>query len=76
MVTPTTKIRIGDGSIKVPYNREFDNKTYHFFTYECSMGGVHQEMDDRKEQFYIRVLKIPNNKGYVVYVRDKKTRGK
>jgi hypothetical protein len=76
MVIRTTQISVADGSVKVPHNREFGGKTFRLFSFETSMRNVHQEMDDRKEHFFMRFIRLPNNKGYVVYVRDKKIRRK
>ena len=69
-----SRIRRDDTKDEIPTYRKFDGQVFRLHSFRPTIKEANYEMEEYKENFYIRKVRRPGNKGYVIYLRDKRNR--
>lgn len=69
-----SKIHRKTKSDETPVYRKFSGQIFRLHSFRPSIREANWEMGEYKENFFIRKVRLPGNKGYVIYVRDKRAR--
>jgi hypothetical protein len=59
---------------EVPNYRKFDGQVFRILTYQPTIKEANYYVEEYKENFFIRKVRLPGNRGYVIYVREKGAR--